>query len=84
MGFLNYIKNHLQTILIIAEATAAIILIVLILLQSKGAGLSELFGGSVTNIYRTKRGFEKFIYRLTIVMAILFIALAFSNLLVTK
>ena len=47
------------------------LLIMAILLQSKGSGLGAAFGGT-SNIYKVKRGAEKFLFYLTIVMAILF------------
>ena len=50
-----------------------------ILLQQRGTGLGAAFGGE-GNIYRTKRGFEKILYRGTIVLAILFFATAIAQL----
>jgi len=40
-------------------------------MQSKGAGLSSVLGGSGA-IYSTKRGVEKMLFYVTIVTAILF------------
>jgi len=48
-----------------------------ILLQSKGSGLGAAFGGT-SNIYKVKRGAEKFLFYLTIVMAIVFCGSLFS------
>ena len=62
---------------LIAQIIVAITLIVLIILQGKGTGLSGIFGGS-TN-YHAKRGMEKTLFYLTIVFAVLFIALAIAN-----
>lgn len=56
----------------------SVILVLLILLQSKGSGLSGVFGGE-GNVYRTKRGAEKVIFIATIVVAILFFGIAFLN-----
>jgi protein translocase SecG subunit len=50
-----------------------------ILLQQKGSGLGAGFGGEST-VYRTKRGAEKFIFRFTIVLAVLFLATSLANL----
>ncbi len=63
----------------IIQLVSAIILIVLILLQSRGAGLGAAFGGE-GNIYRTKRGMEKIIFRATIVFAVVFFVAALLNL----
>lgn len=49
-----------------------ILLIVVILIQQKGAGLGSTFGGELA-MYRTKRGAEKFLFRLTILISLLFI-----------
>lgn len=60
---------------------AAIILMVLILLQNKGGGLSGLFGGGDGgNVYRTKRGMEKNLFILTIIFSVIFIGLSLSTL----
>lgn len=62
----------------IAQVVLAVILIGLILIQAKGAGLSGVFGGE-GNIYRTKRGAEKTIFMATIVLAVLFFVVAIFN-----
>ncbi|OGF95660.1 preprotein translocase subunit SecG, partial [Candidatus Giovannonibacteria bacterium RIFCSPLOWO2_12_43_8] len=54
-----------------------------ILFQQKGSGLSSAFGGE-GNIYTTKRGLEKILFRVTIVLGILFLALSLLNLLLHK
>ncbi|MCK4592539.1 preprotein translocase subunit SecG [Candidatus Parcubacteria bacterium] len=54
----------------------SVLLIISILLQNRGAGLSETFGGS-GNVYQTKRGFDKFLFIATVVLAILFLGTAF-------
>ena len=51
----------------------AILLSISILVQSKGAGLSEALGGD-GNVYSTKRGAEKVLHVATIVLAIALIA----------
>lgn len=69
--------NALQIIL-------AVILTGAILLQARGSGLGSAFGGG-GNIYRTKRGAEKFLFHATIIIAILFFSTAFINsLVITK
>lgn len=68
-------------ILNIAEIVIAILLTVSILLQNKGAGLSSTFGGDMGGYY-TKRGFEKFLLNFSVVLSVLFLALAIANLVV--
>lgn len=55
----------------IIQFVLSIVLIVIILLQQKGTGLSGVFGGS-GNVYSTKRGLDKILFYATIVVAILF------------
>ncbi len=61
-----------------AQIIISALLVVAILLQRQGSGLSGIFGGE-GNVYRTKRGFEKILFISTIVLAILFIALGIIN-----
>lgn len=65
----------------IFQIIIAIILITVILLQNKGAGLSGLFGGSGGGAYQTKRGLEKNLFTATIVVAILFFLISLANIL---
>lgn len=60
------------------QLIVAILLIVCILLQQRGSGLGAAFGGS-DSVYRTKRGAEKMIFTLTIILAVLFLGLALLN-----
>jgi len=61
-----------QILLILVSA----ILVSLILLQSRGIGLSSTFGGSLS-YYSSKRGIERFLFIATIVAGVVFAALAF-------
>lgn len=62
----------------IFQIIVAILLITVILLQSRGSGLSGIFGGS-GNIYRTKRGIEKNLFIATIILATLFFLASLVN-----
>ncbi len=67
-------------ILDIIQITSAIALIISILLQNRGTGLGAAFGGE-GNVYRTKRGLEKNLFKATIVLAIIFFGVSFFNVL---
>lgn len=67
----------------ISEIVVSILLIISILLQNRGAGLSSTFGGDFGGYY-SKRGFEKFLGRFTFVLATAFIGLAIASLLASK
>lgn len=56
----------------IVTIVAAIVTIVTVLLQSRGAGLGASFGGE-GNFYRSRRGAEKAIFNLTIIAAVVFV-----------
>jgi protein translocase SecG subunit len=64
--------------LIFAQIAISILLTASILLQNRGAGLSSTFGGDFGGYY-TKRGFEKFLYWGTVVLSVLFLAVAVGN-----
>jgi len=65
----------------IIQIAISVLIIILILLQERSAGLSGIFGGERSGFYQTRRGLEKVIFRATIVLAILFAALAVYQLL---
>ena len=67
----------------IAQIVVSVILVVGILLQARGTGLGATFGGD-GNVYRTKRGLEKILFRSTIVFAGIFFVLAVANVLVPQ
>jgi protein translocase SecG subunit len=67
-------------ILDIIQLILALLLTGIILMQSGGAGLGSVFGGS-DGVTRTKRGVEKKLHQLTIALAILFLGIALANVL---
>ena len=72
----------MQTYLNIAQILLAVALILIVLFQVRGGGLGGIFGQADT-VYRTKRGLEKTMFRLTIVLAVLFILIAIVSLRLT-
>jgi len=65
----------LPTYLVIAQILIAVALIATILFQLHGGGLGGIFG-QPDSVYRTRRGIEKTLFKLTIVLAIIFVILA--------
>jgi protein translocase SecG subunit len=59
----------------IIQIISAVLLIVAILFQSRGAGVSGVFGGEGA-VYQTKRGAEKILFVLTIILSIIFLGTA--------
>ena len=65
----------MQTYLNIAQIVLSIALVMAVLLQVKGGGLGGIFGQADT-VFRTKRGVEKTLFQLTIVLIVIFIVVA--------
>ena len=65
----------MQTYLSIAQIVLSVALILAILLQVHGGGLGGIFGQADT-VFRTKRGVESTLFRRTIVLVVLFIAIS--------
>ena len=58
--------------LTLVQSILAVALTVAILLQQRGAGVGGAFGGEIT-AYRSRRGIERTLFRLTIVLAVLWV-----------
>jgi len=65
----------MQTYFNMAQIILSLALILAVLLQVKGGGLGGIFGQPDT-VYRTKRGMEKTLFQLTIVLVVLFIIIS--------
>jgi len=72
---INYILNIIQI-------ATAVLLVTVILLQQRGMGLGGAFGGGEGGIYYKKRGLEKIIFIATIVLATIFIVMAFLRMII--
>lgn len=60
----------------VAQILVAIVLSVVILLQAKGSGIGSALGGGTSGSFRTRRGVEKTLFQLTIVIAVIFLIIA--------
>ena len=70
------IGNFLET----ATLISAVLCILLILLQQRGASLGAGFGAS-GELYTTRRGIDKSLFEFTIVMAVIFVMSIIASLL---
>ena len=59
------------------------LLIVSVILQSKGAGLGGLTGADAGSVFTARRGIEKTLFRITIVLSVVFFALVITLLLIS-
>ncbi|MDO8529235.1 MAG: preprotein translocase subunit SecG [bacterium] len=64
-------------ILNIAQIVVSALLIISILLQNRGSGLSATFGGDFGGYY-TKRGMEKFLLYFSVVLSVFFLGLSIA------
>ena len=71
----------MQTFLSITQIIVSVALIGLVAIQGKGGGLGSAFGANYA-AFSKRRGFEKFVFSLTIGCAALFLILSVVNLLV--
>lgn len=60
----------------IAQIVVSVLIIVFVLLQNRAEGLGTMFGGG-GEVFRTKRGLEKFLYYGTMFLIVVFIILSF-------
>ena len=71
----------METAVLIIQIIVSISLILVITLQVKGGGLGGIFG-QADAVYRTKRGLERRLFQLTVVLSVLFIVLAIVSIFV--
>jgi preprotein translocase subunit SecG len=71
----------LPTYLLIAQILIAIALIATVLFQLRGGGIGGIFG-QADSVYRTRRGIESTLFKLTIILVILLVV--FAALIVTQ
>lgn len=71
------------TYLNIAEIIISIVLVLVLLLQSRGAGFDGTFN-SDSSVFRTRRGVEKTLFQLTIFLAALFVVISVLSVVAAK
>jgi protein translocase SecG subunit len=67
-------------VLAIAQIVVSLVLIVLVLLQERSAGMSGIFGGDGGGIYQTRRGIERIAFVSTVVLVIVFVVISVAQL----
>ena len=70
--------NYLNIALIIIS----LLLIISVIMQSKGAGLGGLTGADTGSIFTARRGVERTLFWITIVLSVIFFALVITLLLI--
>lgn len=69
----------MQTYLNVAQILLSLAIILVVMLQVRGGGLGGIFGQPDT-VFRTRRGVEKVLFRLTIVLMMLFVVVSVLSL----
>ena len=62
----------------------SVLLIVSVIMQSKGAGLGGLTGADTGSVFTARRGVERTLFRLTIVLSVLFFVLVIVQVFLAK
>jgi protein translocase SecG subunit len=69
--------------LLIIQIVVSTLLVVSVLLQNRAEGLGKMFGGG-GEVFRTKRGLEKFLYYFTIGLIVILVVLSLTLLKLAK
>jgi preprotein translocase subunit SecG len=65
----------LPTYFLVAQILVSIALIASVLFQLRGGGIGGIFG-QADSVYRTRRGIESTLFKLTIILAVVLVVLA--------
>jgi preprotein translocase subunit SecG len=65
----------LPTYLLVAQILVSAALVATVLFQLRGGGIGGIFG-QADSVYRTRRGIESTLFRLTIILVIVLVVLA--------
>jgi preprotein translocase subunit SecG len=71
------------TYLNIALIIISVLLIVSVILQSKGAGLGGLTGADAGSVFTARRGVERTLFWITILLSVLFFALVITLIIIS-
>lgn len=73
----------LRDALQIASIIVSVLLIVLIMMQVRGGGLGAMGGETGGGLTRTRRGLEKTLFQITIILAIIFLSISIFSVVAT-
>ncbi|TAK27935.1 MAG: preprotein translocase subunit SecG [Chloroflexota bacterium] len=65
----------MQAYLNIVQIVLSVVLVVVVLMQTKGSGIGGIFGAE-TSVFRTRRGVQKTLFQFTVALAILFVVVS--------
>jgi preprotein translocase subunit SecG len=67
----------------IAQIILSVLLVFILMLQLRGGGLGSIFGADQTE-FRSRRGVEKTMFQLTIILAVMFLGLSIANMIMNS
>ena len=76
--FFQSLNHYMKDIIYISTIIISAIIVALILLQGRGAGLGSAWGGG-GEMFQTRRGIEKITMRLTVAMIAVFLIVSVVN-----
>ncbi|OGG42024.1 preprotein translocase subunit SecG [Candidatus Kaiserbacteria bacterium RIFCSPHIGHO2_01_FULL_46_22] len=77
---MEFVRSVVLPVLPYIQIALSVLLIATILLQQRGSSLGGAFGGdNFSAAFHKRRGSELFLFRLTIVLAVLFVLSALLN-----
>ena len=62
----------MQAYLNIVQIVLSVVLVVVVLMQTKGSGIGGIFGAE-TSVFRTRRGVQKTLFQFTVALAAIFV-----------
>jgi preprotein translocase subunit SecG len=62
----------MNPILAVGQIIVSVFLLIAVLMQARGVGLSSAFGGD-SSVYRSRRGIERQLMRFTVLLVVLFV-----------
>jgi preprotein translocase subunit SecG len=68
----------------IALIITSVGLILSVILQSKGAGLSGLTGADTGGVFTARRGIERVLFWVTIILSVIFFALVITSIFISR
>lgn len=74
----------MERFLDIALIITSVALIASVILQSKGAGLGGLSGADAGSVFTARRGIERTLFWVTIILSVVFFALAIASVLLGR
>jgi preprotein translocase subunit SecG len=68
-----------QSAVSVAQIILGVVLIITIMLEVRGSSMGGFLGGGDSPVYRTRRGFERTLFNMTIGVAVLFFIVSIWN-----